>query len=130
MNIFKIQIFASNPEEEGMVTAPFEAVVNTALELTWLPGSALSEIGVAPEEKRMVYTTTKQMVKRETGYVILCANGHKTREEVVFAEPGDAIMVGLKALEDLGVTIDEREHGFIALTTLMAWQPREIMNAA
>jgi len=130
MNIFQIQIFASNPEDEKRVTAPLEALVNTALELTWLPGTALSGIGAVPCGKRTVYTRTQQKVERDTGYVILCANGHKAEEEVVFAEPGDAIMVGLRALEDLGVVIDEPEHGFISLTTLMAFQPPEILNVA
>jgi len=130
MNIFKVQISASNPEDEKTVTAPVEALVNTASELTWLPGAALNAIGVAPQRKQIVDTRTKQIVERNTGWVMLHANGRKTREEVVLAEPGDAIMIGSRALPGLGVRMDEPEHGFIAMTTLMALQPHEQMKVA
>ena len=121
MNVFEIQILACNPEDDKMVTAPVEALVNAESESTWLPGSALRAIGVRPQRKRVVNTPTKQTVERDAGHVILYANGHKTMEEVVFAEPGDAIIVGSRALEVFGIQIDEPKHGFIALTTLAAF---------
>jgi hypothetical protein len=130
MNIFKVQISASNPEDEKTVTAPVEALVNTASELTWLPGAALSAIRVTRRRKQIVYPGTNQKVERDTGWVILYANGRKTREEVVFAEPGDATMIGSRTLQDLGVMMDDPAHGFIALTTLMALQPHEQMKVA
>ena len=130
MNIFRIQICASNPADEKMATTPVEILINTASAFTWLSRAALSRIGVVPRRKRIVYTRTHQKVERDTGSVILCANGHKTEEEVVFAEPGDAVIVGQGSLEGLGVTVDDPEHGFVALTTLMAFQSHETLKVA
>jgi predicted aspartyl protease len=130
MNISKIQIFAGNPEDEKTMTGPLEVLVNTASELTWLSATALSRIGVTPRWKEVVNAGTNQNVERNTGSVILYANGREIRAEVVFAEPGDAIIVGRKTLEGLGVTMDDPKHGFIALTTLMAFQPHEMPEVA
>lgn len=121
MNVFEIQILAGNPEDDKMVTAPIGALVNAASESTWLPGTALRTIGVSTRRKGMVNPRTKHEVERDVGRVILYANGHKTVTEVVFAEPGDAIIVGLRALESFGIQIDGPEHQFIALTTLTAF---------
>jgi predicted aspartyl protease len=130
MNIFKIQICASNPADEKMVTTPVEILINTGSEFTWLPRAALSRIGVSPCSKRMFYTRTLQKVERDTACVILCANGHRSEEEVVFAEPGDAIVVGQGSLEGLGVTVDDPEQGFVALTTLVGIQSHGALKAA
>ena len=130
MNIFKILLSARNPEDEKMVTAPVEALVNTASEFTWLPGGMLSQIGVTPRKRQFVYTRTKQKVQRYTGRVILCANGRKAEEEVVFAESRDEIVIGVTAMEGLGIQIDDPGHGFIALTTLMSFQAHENLQAA
>ncbi len=130
MNISKIQICASNPEDKKIMTAPVEALVNTASELAWLPATALRGIGIKPHRKQLVCTRTHQIVERYTGFAILYANGCKSQEEVVFAEPGDTIMLGSRTVKELGVTIDEPEHGFIALTTLMAFQAHEILEVA
>ncbi len=113
-----------------MVTTPVEILINTASEFTWLPRAALSRIGVTPRGKRKVYTRMNQKVERDTGCVILCSNGHKTREEVVFAEPGDAVIVGRESLEGLGVTIDDPEQGFVSLTTLIGFQSHETLKVA
>ena len=41
-------------------------------------------------------------------------------DEVVFAEPGDATLLGVRTLEGFGVTVDYMAHRFVATTTIVA----------
>ena len=121
MSIFKVSIVACNPKNGGQITMPIAALVNTGSELTWLPGEMLRAIGIEPQRRRTFPTSTYRTVERETGFVILQANGYETREEVVFAEPGDATLIGVRALEGFGITLDSRKDGFVAIDTLAAF---------
>ncbi len=80
----------------------------------------LVEIGVQPRRKRTFTAATQDVVVRETGYVILSAEGFETTDEVVFAEPGDMTLLGVRTLEGFGVAVDNLAHRFVAQTTLVA----------
>jgi hypothetical protein len=63
---------------------------------------------------------TQQKIEREVGYVILSAEGYETNDEVVFAEPGDMTLLGVRTLEGFGVMVDSIGHRFVATITLVA----------
>jgi len=118
--LFKVNVVARSPKDEGKATPPIEALVDTGSELTWLPADALAQIGVGPRRKRTFLTATKQMVSRDVGYAILAAEGYETTDEVVFAEPGDMILLGVRTIEGFGVAVDNVGHRFVAQTTIVA----------
>ena len=120
MSVFKVSVVARNTKDESLVSAPIEVVVDTGSELTWLPKDLLTEIRVAPVRKRSFSTATKQLVTRETGYAIVKAEGFETVDEVVFAEPGDMALLGVRTVEGFGVMVDNIGHRFVATTTLVA----------
>src|SRR5438094_5459721 len=120
MSMFKVNVIARNPKQEELATQPVEAVVDTGSELTWLPGDILRNVGITPRRKRIFATATQQKVEREVGYAILSAEGYETNDEVVFAEPGDMTLLGVRTLEGFGVTVDNIAHRFVATTTLVA----------
>ena len=120
MSLFKVNVVGRNPKDEAKATPPIEALVDTGSELTWLPADALAQIGVTPRRKRTFPTATKQMVSRDVGYAILAAEGYETTDEVVFAEPGDMILLGVRTIEGFGVAVDNVGHRFVAQTTIVA----------
>jgi len=120
MSVFKVSVVARNIKDESLVSVPVEALVDTGSELTWLPKDLLAEIKVTPVRKRSFSTATKQLSSRETGYAILKTEGFETVDEVVFAEPGDESLLGVRTLEGFGVTVDNIAHRFVATTTLAA----------
>jgi len=120
MSIFKVNVVACNPQREELATPPIEALVDTGSELTWLPAELLAGIGVAPRRKRSFHAATKQSIQRDVGYVILRADNYETTDEVVFAEPGDMTLLGVRTLEGFGVMVDNIAHRFVATTTLAA----------
>ena len=99
-------------------SSDFEVLVDTGAELTWLPKDVLLQIAIEPIRKRAFVTATQQIVQREVGYAIFRSEGYETIDEVVFAEPGDIYLLGVRTVEGFGVMIDNVAHRFVAITTL------------
>lgn len=118
--MFKVSVVARNTKDESLVSPPADALVDTGSELTWLPRDLLAGINITPLRKRSFLTATKQMVTHDVGYAIVVAQGFETVDEVVFAEPGDMTLLGLRTLEGFGVMVDNIAHRFVATTTLVA----------
>lgn len=127
--MFKVSVIARNIKDESLVSAPVEVLVDTGSELTWLPRDLLTSIGIKPLRKRNFTTATKQMVTRETGYAIMSAEGFETVDEVVFAEPGDMSLLGVRTLEGFGVMVDNIAHRFVATSTTVAASARHCQTA-
>ncbi|HEY3134766.1 MAG TPA: hypothetical protein VGL29_01830 [Blastocatellia bacterium] len=118
--MFKVSVVARNTKDESQVSQPTEVLVDTGSELTWLPRDLLLGINITPVRKRNFPTATKQFVTRDTGYAILSAEGFETVDEVVFAEPSDMALLGVRTIEGFGVVVDNIAHRFVATTTIVA----------
>ena len=118
--MFRVNVVARNPKQEEFATLPVEAVVDTGSELTWLPAEVLKSAGITPRRKRVFATATQEKVEREVGYAILSAEGYETTDEVVFAQPGDMTLLGVRTLEGFGVMVDNIAHRFVATNTIVA----------
>lgn len=121
MSIFKIPIAVCNPQSAGRMTILLEAVVDTGSELTWLPVERLRSIGVRPGHKQLLPGPHGAPLERHTGYLILHANWRQTTDDVVFAEPGDPIVIGARTMQGLGVAFDDLPSRFISLETMKAF---------
>ena len=118
MSTFTVNVTARNPKREELATPPVAALVDTGSELTWLPADVLKGVGITPRRKRVFATATQQKIEREVGYAILAAEGYETNDEVVFGEPGDMTLLGVRTLEGFGVMVDNIGHRFVATNTL------------
>ena len=103
---------------EELVTEPVSALVDTGSELTWLPSDLLKKIGIAPRRERAFELANKQIIKRPVGYGIVRAEGYETNDEIVFAEPGDMTLLGVRTLEGFGVSVDNIGKRFLVAPTL------------
>jgi predicted aspartyl protease len=120
MSLFKVNVVARNPKREELATGPLEALVDTGSELTWLPADVLRAAGITPRHKRAFSAATQQRIERDVGYAIISAEGFETNDEVVFAEPGDMTLLGVRTLEGFGVMVDNLGHRLVATTTIVA----------
>ena len=118
--MFRVNVTAHNTKHEEIVTEPVSALVDTGSELTWLPGDILKGIGITPRRKRIFAMANQQKVQREVGYALLSSEGYETVDEVVFAEPGDMSILGVRTIEGFGVMVDNIGHRFVANPTTVA----------
>jgi predicted aspartyl protease len=125
VSLFRVNVVARNPKDEGRVTSPVDVLVDTGSELTWLPATLLARAGIEPRRQRVFTTATGVPVQRPVGYAVLAAEGHETVDEVVFAEPGDLSLLGVRTLEGFGVVVDPLGHRLVAVNTIAAGSQRE-----
>lgn len=120
MSLFKVNVTAVNPKREELTAPAVEALVVTGSELTWLPAELLKSAGITPRRERLFAMANKQLLRRPVGYAILRSEGFETTDEVVFAEPGDMTLLGVRTLEGFGVMVDNLAHRFVSTATLAA----------
>jgi predicted aspartyl protease len=120
MSAFRVNVVARNPKDESRETSPVEALVDTGSELTWMPRELLLQIGVSPRKRLTFHTATNPPVIRDIGYAILAAEGFEANDEVVLAEPGDMILLGVRTIEGFGVTVDNIGHRLVARAMIVA----------
>ena len=118
MSKFMVNMVATNPKEEHRCTPPIEVMVDTGSELSWMPKQLLLEAGITPRGKKRFNLANKQTIEREFGYAILAAEGYTTNDEIVFAEPSDMSLLGVRTLEGFSVMVDNIGHRFVATATL------------
>jgi len=120
MSLFKVALIARNPKDESRETPPIEALVDSGSELTWMPADVLGQAGITPRRKRTFVTATRQTVTRDVGYAILASEGFETADEVVFGQPSDLVLLGVRTLEGFGVLVDSVGHRFVAQSSIVA----------
>jgi predicted aspartyl protease len=83
-----------------------ELIVDMSSVFTWISRGVLEELGVRPRRVRQFEMVGRRVVVREVGVVTIVYEGCKGDVEVVFAEKGDAEVLGVTALETLGLEVD------------------------
>jgi predicted aspartyl protease len=80
--------------------------VDTGSELTWVPRATLEALGVAVQRTLAFLVADGRRVERAVGYALVRAGGTEAPDFVVFAEPGDMILLGARSLEGLNLKVD------------------------
>lgn len=120
MSAFRVNLIAVNPIEPERQTPPVQVLVDTGSELSWLPADLLVQAGITPRKKLSFQTATNETVERDIGYAILRVDGHEAIDHVVFAQPSDMSLLGVRTIEGFGVTVDPIGHRFLATPILVA----------
>lgn len=83
-----------------------EVLADTGATLTILPATLLGGLGVRPEKTLEFVLAGGRELKRPVGEARVAVNGDAVTARVVFGEPGDAALLGLTVLEELGLAVD------------------------
>jgi predicted aspartyl protease len=106
MGIFRTGIgVAALQRPERTVLLP-AAMVDTGSEYSWLPAELLSDLGVVPVRIDAFETADRRVLHRPVGFAHVSAGGRIGASAVVFAEPGDMVLLGAHGLEALNLRID------------------------
>lgn len=83
-----------------------ELLVGTGSTYTWVSKETLTRLNVKAETTRKFRTIDGRLLERKIGEVIMEHMNEKATRMVVFAEEGDAAVLGVDALEGLGLEVD------------------------
>jgi predicted aspartyl protease len=112
---FHIGCRVENHAERTKSARISQILVDTGSECTWLPARTLQRIGVVREKKDVSFVMANgEVVTRSVGFAILRVEKSFTIDEVVFAEPGDLVLLGARTLEGLNLVVDPRRKKLVA----------------
>lgn len=120
MSAYYLNLVAVNPKREEMRSEPVRVLVDTGSELSWMPTEVLANTDIHPRRKRLFPMADGRKMERDVGFCILESEGFITNDEVVFAQPGDMHLLGVRTLEGFGVVVDALAHRLVATATLAA----------
>jgi len=100
--IAKITMYGKDPSKSQQV----ELLVDTGSTYTWTSRSILEDLSIKPVTVRNFRTIDGRTLKREVGEVVMEYSDERATRMVVFAETGDAEVLGVDALEGLGLEVD------------------------
>src|SRR5437868_15086645 len=81
-------------------------MVGSGSEFSLKPRSNLGAVGVRKDRSQGFVVADGRRVDRDIGYAIIHAAGAATNDDVVFAEDGDMVLLGVRSLEGLNLRID------------------------
>ncbi len=71
-----------------------------------LPGDQLLKAGVRPERKKVYELANGQPVEHEIGFARVSFMGEETVVQMIFGPPGVEPILGVVALENVGIVVD------------------------
>lgn len=123
MSTYFVNLVAVNPKREDVRSTPVRVLVDAGSEWSRMPAEILVKAGIVPRRKRLFQMADGRTIEREVGFCILESEGFVTNDEVVFAQPGDMHLLGVRTLEGFGVMVDAMAHRLVATVTLAAPTP-------
>jgi predicted aspartyl protease len=99
-----------NPVEQSK-TLDLDLIVDTGSTYTWFKRSRLKSLELKPTGRRLFKTIEGRLVEREIGEAIIEYEEERATTIIVFSEEGDAEVLGVYALEGLGLEVDPTTRG-------------------
>ena len=96
-----------------------ELLVDSGAVYTLIHGGRLEEAGIKPEGKRRLKLADGRIIEREFGVAIVEYKKESTGTIVIFGKPGDTEVLGVHALEGLGLELDPVTKELRPATLLM-----------
>ena len=106
MGIFRTTIAVSHlarPEARRVLEG---VMVDTGSEYDWIARPVLETLGIRPERIERFQTEDGRVLEREVGFALIYVGDRSAPRLVVFAEPGDMILLGAIGLEGLNMRVD------------------------
>jgi predicted aspartyl protease len=114
VGILRTTIGVESHQRRGDVRELADTLVDTGSEYSWIPRDVLDDLGIGIERAQRFRTADGRVVHRVLGYAIIHAGGTRTSDEVVFAEPGDMVLLGAHTLEGLNLRVDLKSKRLVA----------------
>jgi clan AA aspartic protease len=106
VSTFRTIVSIEHPARRGTLRRVTDVLVDTGSDHTWIPRAVLEELGIARERTQRMRLADGRILERDIGFAIVHVEGRSTTDDVVFAEPGDLVLLGVRSLEGLNLRVD------------------------
>ncbi len=115
MGLFTVGCRVENYSDPKKSVVIPRLLVDTGSEYTWIAASQLEKIGIEPRKRDLqIQMANGQIITRSIGYAVLKVDKSETIDEVVFAQKGDLLLLGCRALEGLRLSVDSHAKRLVA----------------
>ena len=98
----KVTVYSTDQEHQETL----EVLVDTGSTLTWIPEDAVLRLSIEATGRALFETADGRTVERSIGDALVDCTGSRGIVGVAFARPGDSAVLGVTALERLGLEVD------------------------
>jgi len=121
MGLFYVGCKVENHAEPSRSAVVPRLLVDTGSDFTWIDAKVLHKVGIEPRKKDLqIQMANGTIITRSVGYAVLRVDKAETIDEVVFAQPGDLLLLGCRALEGLQLRVDSRAKKLVASGPIIA----------
>ncbi|HEV2294882.1 MAG TPA: retroviral-like aspartic protease family protein [Tepidisphaeraceae bacterium] len=121
MGTFRVGCKVVNIADPRKSATVEKLLVDTGGDYTWLPTKVLEKIGVQRVKKDIALTMANgKTITRTAGYAIIHCERFQTVDEVIFAEPGDQLLLGARTLEGFNARVDSKQKKLVAAGPILA----------
>lgn len=113
-----VQIAITNPRT-GARSEEFTALADTGATLSVIPASLLESLGIAKVLAVTLVLADGRRAQRDVGEAVVTVNDDSTPCRVVFGRSGDAALLGLTVLEQLGLAVDPVQRRLVPTDFLL-----------
>jgi clan AA aspartic protease len=118
MGEVRVAIVVVNPRT-GARSPEITALADTRATLTVIPGEILQRLGVPKLRTISLVLADGRRAERSVGDALVAVNGESVPCRVVFGDAGDAVLLGLTVLEQLGLAVDPVQRRLIPTDFLL-----------
>jgi aspartyl protease family protein len=118
MGEVRVEIVAVH-SRSGARSEAMLALANTGATLTVMPGEVLDRLGVQRLRSVSLVLADGRRAQRDVGEAMVAVNGDSVPCRVVFGESGDAVLLGLTVLEQLGLAVDPVQRRLVPADFLL-----------
>ena len=105
MGFTTVRVAIANPREPAK-TLEVDLLVDTGAMYSIVPRKLLTALKIQPDGKRSFTLASGTKIQREVGGAIYKFDGVIGHASVVFGEAGDQALLGVTALEEMGLQVD------------------------
>ena len=121
MSLFTVGCKVENPADSSKTAVVPRLLVDSGSEFTWIEETTLQRIGIEVRKKDIsIQMANGQLVTRSVGFAVLYVDKPLTVDEVVFAQKGDLLILGCRALEGMNLMVDPRRKRLVAAGPVIA----------
>lgn len=117
---FRTTMVIESAERRGEMRRVEGALVDTGSEFTWAPRAVLEDLGIRPEMVQRFMVADGRSLERAVGIGIVHAAGTRAPDYVVFAEPGDMVILGARSLEGMNLRVDALRKELVPAGPILA----------
>ncbi len=105
MGLTVLTIDVANPAEPT-ARAPVEFLVDSGAVYSFVPRDVLTQMGISPHSRQRFRLADGSTIERDRGDALFFYKEQRGAAPVIFADPGDATLLGAVTLESLGFVLD------------------------